>query len=206
MTAEQRRPYDSSRRREDAAGTRAAILDAALELFSTKGYATVTVAEIAAHAGVSLRTVYSSAGGKPELLAAVIARAESSSGGEEVIDRVKELNNPSAVLAALAKGTREGNERSQAIFELARSTASMPEALEIRASLIRRYAELLDVAAGHLMDIDALIPSMTSREAGEILWFCFGVDAWTTTTRDLRKSWAEAERWLLRRAQSMLLR
>ena len=205
MTSERRRTYDSTRRRGAADDTRESILNSALALFAARGYANATVAEVATRAGVSLRTVYSSVGGKAELLAAIIARAEAESGGEEAIERVKELRDPAAVLAALASGTRAGNEQSQAIFELARSTASMPEGAGVRTRLTGHYSELLDVAAHHLADLHALPAALSSAEAGEILWFCFGIDAWTTVTRDLDKSWEEAERWLLARATALLL-
>jgi AcrR family transcriptional regulator len=52
------RPYDSSRRRAQAAATRRDILEAAQRLFVRQGYAATTMAAIAAEAGVSLKTVY----------------------------------------------------------------------------------------------------------------------------------------------------
>src|SRR6266513_1946290 len=56
--AKTRRRYDSPRRREQAAATRRALLEAAQRLFEERGYATTTMAEIAAEAGVALKTVY----------------------------------------------------------------------------------------------------------------------------------------------------
>src|SRR5215471_8698746 len=53
-----RRAYNSPRRREQAAGTRREILDAAQRLFEQQGYAATTMAAIAAEAGVALKTVY----------------------------------------------------------------------------------------------------------------------------------------------------
>src|SRR5512147_146690 len=53
-----RRPYESPRRRAQAAATRHDILTAAQRLFETKGYAATTMAEIAEEAGVALKTVY----------------------------------------------------------------------------------------------------------------------------------------------------
>jgi AcrR family transcriptional regulator len=53
-----RRRYNSPRRREQAAATRRAILDAAQQLFERDGYAATTVEAIAAEAGVALKTVY----------------------------------------------------------------------------------------------------------------------------------------------------
>src|SRR3977135_917951 len=53
-----RRRYDSPRRREQAAATRAQIREAAQRLFERDGYAATTMAAIAAEAGVALKTVY----------------------------------------------------------------------------------------------------------------------------------------------------
>src|ERR1700733_12494473 len=52
------RRYDSPRRREQAAATRALILEAAQRLFEHQGYAATTMSAIAAEAGVALKTVY----------------------------------------------------------------------------------------------------------------------------------------------------
>src|SRR6476659_7515316 len=52
------RRYESPRRREQAAATRRAILDAAQSLCERDGYVVTTMAAIAAEAGVALKTVY----------------------------------------------------------------------------------------------------------------------------------------------------
>src|ERR687889_359524 len=52
------RAYNSPRRREQAAATRRMILEAAQRLFERQGYATTTMAAVAAEAGVALKTVY----------------------------------------------------------------------------------------------------------------------------------------------------
>src|SRR3954454_19825366 len=54
-----KRSYDSPRRREQAAATRRDILGAAQRLFERQAYATTKMSEIAAEAGVALKTVYS---------------------------------------------------------------------------------------------------------------------------------------------------
>src|SRR6478672_7913901 len=53
-----KRTYNSPRRQEQAAATRRQILDAARRLFVRQGYAATTMAQIAAEAGVALKTVY----------------------------------------------------------------------------------------------------------------------------------------------------
>src|SRR5215210_8029754 len=52
------RPYNSPRRREQAAATRGEILQAAQRLFERQGYAATTMAAIASEARVALKTVY----------------------------------------------------------------------------------------------------------------------------------------------------
>src|SRR5881398_2341205 len=53
-----RRRYHSPRRREQAAATRRAMLEAAQRLFERQGYAATSIAAIAANAGVAQKTVY----------------------------------------------------------------------------------------------------------------------------------------------------
>ena len=77
------RAYRSTVRTEQAAATRRAVLTAARELFTTTGYAGTTVADIARLAGVSVDTVYTSVGRKPELLLAVHDMALG--GGDEPV-------------------------------------------------------------------------------------------------------------------------
>src|SRR3981081_3235314 len=75
-----KRRYDASKRREAAARTRTAILDAAVELFPGQGYAATPMAAIAERAGVALDTVYASVGRKPQLARLLIETAISGSG------------------------------------------------------------------------------------------------------------------------------
>ena len=62
------RRYVSPLRREAAARTRLAVLDAARELFTAQGYMATTVDEIAGRAGVSKPTVFAAAGSKQAIL------------------------------------------------------------------------------------------------------------------------------------------
>jgi AcrR family transcriptional regulator len=65
------RPYDSTRRKEQARQTREAILDAAGTMFRERGYARTTVTAVAEAAGVSVETVYKAFGNKAHLLKGV---------------------------------------------------------------------------------------------------------------------------------------
>src|SRR5215469_671645 len=83
MPAPVKRRYDATRRRQAAARTRAAILDAARELFAERGYTATAMTAIADRAGVALDTVYASVGRKPELARLLIETAIS--GTDEAI-------------------------------------------------------------------------------------------------------------------------
>ena len=80
MPAPVKRSYDATRRRQAAARTRAAILDAARELFTERGYTATAMTAIADRAGVALDTVYASAGRKPDLARLLIETAISGTG------------------------------------------------------------------------------------------------------------------------------
>ena len=77
MTGPVKRRYDASRRRQAAARTRAAILEAGRQLFSERGYTATPMTAIADRAGVALDTVYATAGRKPELARLLIETAIS---------------------------------------------------------------------------------------------------------------------------------
>jgi len=62
------RPYRSPLRDEQARATRRAVVGAARDLFVALGWSRTTSEAVAARAGVSRKTVFSSVGGKAELL------------------------------------------------------------------------------------------------------------------------------------------
>src|SRR5688500_2286704 len=68
MKVEVKRPYRSTRRREQAGETRRRIIRAAHDLFVSRGYGRTTMAEVASAAGVAVETVYAAFGNKPTLL------------------------------------------------------------------------------------------------------------------------------------------
>ncbi len=87
-----RRSYDSPVRQEQAAQTRARILQSAGQLFVAEGYGRTTVRQIADAAGVAVDTVYATFGAKPRILTALIdARLSGGSGAANVMDRPEAL-------------------------------------------------------------------------------------------------------------------
>ncbi len=76
-----KRSYQSSLRTQQAEATTRAIVTAATGLFSEKGYGAVSIEAVAAAAGVSRATVFTSVGGKPALLRAAFRAAFGRAAG-----------------------------------------------------------------------------------------------------------------------------
>ena len=80
------RPYRSSLREAQARATRRAIVEAGSALFVERGFAGTTVDAIAAQAGVSRKTVFTSVGGKVGLLKLAIDWALTGDDEPVVLD------------------------------------------------------------------------------------------------------------------------
>jgi AcrR family transcriptional regulator len=72
---QEKRPYVSSVRAEQAAATRSRIIAAASECFSESGWSGTTLARIAERAGVTPQAVHLSVGSKPSLVMAALGQA-----------------------------------------------------------------------------------------------------------------------------------
>src|SRR6266851_3955151 len=70
-----RRFYNTTLRREHAVGTHRRILDAARRLFVARGYASVTMRDVASEAGVAVQTVHAVFGTKLGLAQGIVETA-----------------------------------------------------------------------------------------------------------------------------------
>ena len=86
------------------ANSRAALIDAALEEFSTKGYEAATVAAIAERAGVTTGALYAHFAGKLDLLLATVGLTPA----DEVVDTIVGM-----VGAAVERGVADHEPRSR---------------------------------------------------------------------------------------------
>lgn len=187
-----KRAYSSPLRESGAAQTREAILSAATELFGRRGYGLVTVADIAAAAGVSAKTVFASLGSKREILDRIVDAGVAASRYEEAMRALLELSAPHEVLGALAAGTRAANEAQFVVHEAIRLALPVHEdgaALWERAT--RDYRAAMITAAEHLHALER--PRYPVGETGDLLWLWFGPDAWRTLVAGARWSWDRAE-------------
>jgi AcrR family transcriptional regulator len=199
------RSYRSPRRERDAAETRQEILRAARELFAVRGYARVTVAEIARWAGTAVKTVYASAGTKADILAELLATDVASSGDDEIVAAVRQTRDLASAVCLVARGTRNGNESHRQTLEIMYTSMASHDAAEgFWRQATGEYRRALREIAQHMADVGALAPGLDVASASDRLWFCFGIPAWRTLVHDCGWSYDEAERWLYRQAVRML--
>ncbi|MER7441746.1 TetR/AcrR family transcriptional regulator [Micromonospora avicenniae] len=198
--------YHSPRRADAAAATRASILAAGRELFLRKGYAGTTVSEIAEAARVAVPTVYSSAGGKADILAALIEPITRDPAVAETSAAVLRSEDAAEIVALLGGGVRRTLERHwDVIVELFPQSQSEPAAAEVHERILRAYQEAVGVAAGRLAELGALRPGLSRDDALDVLWFYLGQAAWPALVRDRGWSLERAARWLTAQAAAALL-
>lgn len=201
-----RASYNSPRRQQAAAATREAIIEAALELFACQGYARTTVAQIAEAARVAVNTVYTSVGGKPQLLAAITESGTGDPDVAETLTAVARTSDPAEVIRLTAAGTRQVNERrAKAVAVLLDSAQADHAAAEMLQVTVRYYRETLGTLAGRLEDLGA-VQSPDLNRAADVFWYLFGWTSWRTLITDLGWSWDAAEQWLAQRGIDALLR
>jgi AcrR family transcriptional regulator len=177
MTAsvKKRRPYDSSRRLEQARRNREAILEAAgRELFEV-GYAATTIAEIARAAGVSVETVYKNFGSKSGIVRAIYERGLAGRGPVPAYHRSDEMSasetDPRVIVRKWGALAAEVSPRVSPILLLVRAAAAsdpdlaalLEESDKTRLARMRHNARTLD-DRGFLRD------GMTVATAADILW------------------------------------
>jgi AcrR family transcriptional regulator len=125
------RAYQSAVRQEQAARTRARVVEAADALFIERGYVRTTIKDIAQDAGVAADTVYAAFGSKPRVLTAVLDARLAPAGEASVLDRgeaqhVRDEPDPRRQLQLFAQDMAAVSRRVRPIYEIMR-TASAAE-------------------------------------------------------------------------------
>jgi AcrR family transcriptional regulator len=175
MDSVKRRPYDASRRREQARLTREAIIAAARERFLHEGYTATTIASIADEAGASSDTIYKSFGGKAGLLRAMCADALTGTGpvpAEQRSDAMQSAEtDPARMLRGLGTLTTEVAPRIAPLLLLLATAAESDRAVaQLRADLdAARLARMTQVAQA-LAGKTQLRRGLSVQEAAEIMW------------------------------------
>jgi len=169
-----KRRYDATGRRQAAARTRAAILDAARELFTERGYAATSMTAIADRAGVALDTVYAAAGRKPDLARLLIETAISGTDQaipaeqRDYVRAIQAAPDAGAKIAIYAAAITAIAPRLALVLAIIRQAPDEPELAQLWHQIAERRAAnmrlfVADLASARPLRLDA-------DEAADIVW------------------------------------
>jgi AcrR family transcriptional regulator len=202
-----KRPYDSSRRRDQARLTRARIVEAATGLFVERGYAATPITAVAERAGVAPQTVYGAFGTKSALLVAAIDVAVAGDDESvplferpEVRD-VATTGDPASAAAGIASLSRRLLERAGPLLHAAGTAAASDPELGHRYRLtdMRRLARDLERA-------DLLRSGLDAATAAEVLFALGSPETYRMFT--VARGWSPGryETWLRTALEATVLR
>lgn len=185
------RRYSSPLRRQQAAQTRARILEAAGALFAADGYGRTTIRAIAERADVAVDTVYATFGTKGRVLTALIDQRLAPSGEANVMDRpqaraVRDEPDQRRQLHLFARDIAEVVERVRPVYEILRTAAAVePDMAAVHAEMdtyrlrnMRRVAGWLAERGPLRVDID---------RAAQIIW--------TLASPDVARMLCDGQNW-----------
>ena len=198
-----RRRYDSPRRREQAEATRAAILEAAQRLFERDGYATTTMAAIAAEAGVALKTVYLAFETKAGLLRALWHLRLRGDGGDVPMPERPWFRDtladpdPRARLDRMARQSRAVKDRAGALMGVIRDAAAVDaDAADLWGRIEAEFHGLLEPLAATFAAEGSLRSGLDAARATDLLWMLNHPDLWRLLVAGRGWSPDEYESWL----------
>jgi AcrR family transcriptional regulator len=191
------RPYRSVRRAEQAATTRAAILEASRRLFLEQGYVPTTVTQIARRAGVNVDTLYAVVGPKPDLLRAVVETALS---GEAEAVPAAERSYVREIRAATSAGDKI-DIYAAALAAMAPRTAPVFSVLKAAAlvdascaalhhEITERRAANMRLFAADLRSTGSLRSDLSDDEVADVVWSMNSTDYYLLLVKD--RGWTNA--------------
>jgi AcrR family transcriptional regulator len=172
-----KRRYNSARRQIQARETRLHILQAARQLFTTRGYAGATMEGIAQEAGVAVETVYSAFRSKRAVLARLVDLAVA--GDEEPIpllerpgpQRVRAESDQRQQIRLFAHDIAQIMERVGPLFGVMRSAAiTEPEIALLLQRLLADRHESMAVFVGWVERNGPLRVGLSANEAADSVW------------------------------------
>ena len=200
------------RREQAAARTRAALVQAAAELFVQDGYLQTSVSAIAERAGVGRATVFTSVpGGKPELLA--LARDAAIAGDDEPVPvpqrpwflHAMAATDPRELIRRQAHNYRTIQERAAHLeHALVIGAADAPELAELERTARTQRAHGGRLVIDRLVELGA-VPRARAAASADTLYAVASPDVYLLLTRDRGWTGAKYEKWLTATLVSVLI-
>jgi AcrR family transcriptional regulator len=205
MTEPVKRIYSSQLRATQARETRRAVVSAASDLFVSQGFGRTTANDIAAAAGVSRKTVFTSVGGKVELLKLAI---DWALGGDDqpvaMLDRpdvlkARQETDPDKIVRGWAAIAARTGARVAGLAMAATVAAGIDDDA---AALLDRFGNQRLIGSRHFVQHLAanggLREDLTTDEAVDIVWL--HNDPMTYHRLVIQRQWPtdRFEEWLYR--------
>jgi len=180
-----KRPYDASRRREQARARRLAVVAAAGELFERDGFRPTTITAIAAHAGVSAESIYKGFGTKAALAKAVFDLVIA--GDDEPVpvaerpagQALRDEPDVRRKIAMFAEGLAHRQARSAGVQILIRDGRHADDSLApVWAKLTEEGLAGMTMLGRHLLQTGQLRDGIGLDEVRDVLWNYLAIDAY----------------------------
>jgi AcrR family transcriptional regulator len=204
------RPYNSPRRREQAAATRRAVLDAAQRLFERDGYVATSMTAIATEAQVSNKTVYIAFETKSALLRTLWNLLLRGDEGETPVAQrqwyreVLDEPDPARKLRLNARNSRNAKSRMGNLLKVIRSAAPSDEQIadlwnRIQNDYYGNQGAVVKSMREHVAE------GMSVKRATDILWSLNHPDLWLLLVDQRGWSPDRYEKWCADTACAQLL-
>jgi AcrR family transcriptional regulator len=207
-----RRPYRSTLREDQARATRRAVVGAARDLFLELGWSRTTIDAVAARAGVSRQTVFTSVGGKAALLK--LALDWALVGDDEPVPlterrafaEMEELTDPRSLVARWAEFVAELEERAAPLAAVLVVAADAdPEAAGVHAASEQDRRGGAEFIVSRLATTGGLRPGLTTEHAVAAALVLMDPAVHRTLVREHGWTRAEYTDWIERSATAELL-
>ncbi|MEU8171536.1 helix-turn-helix domain-containing protein [Microbispora hainanensis] len=202
-----------SRRADQARATRRRIIDAARELFLRQGYASTTLDQIAAAAGVAVQTVYFHFGNKATVVKEIVdVLAVGDDEPIPVLDRpwveqVRDEPDGRRALAIWLANSRVIFGRVAPIMKIVRDAAGADAEMAAQWETNQNQRFLAhDTLARHLAGKQALRPDLSIEEAADVIFTLVSVEVYLLLTGARGWTPEEWERWINKILSATILR
>jgi AcrR family transcriptional regulator len=189
-----------------AAQTRRDILDTASRLFTERGYARTSVADIARETRVSVQTIYGSVGQKHQIMSALLDAMDERAGIAELAAQIPGLTDPVALIKVSAQITRQLNERCHDILSGLWSGRHVEQELAKwwEDGMNRHHLGCLTVAQ-RLHDLGALRAPIDVDTAAATMYVTSSVETWIQLRDRLGWTYDRIEAWIVSTLTTALL-
>ncbi|MEU2339828.1 TetR/AcrR family transcriptional regulator [Streptomyces sp. NPDC013172] len=195
------------RREEYPAQTRAAVVDAARQLFAETGFFQTTVREIAKLSRVSPATVYAQCGGKQGLLRSLMDGFTQAGMTDRSVPESLRASDGAFVMRTLAAAylriTKEWGDVIRVVIDVAPHDT---ECKAVLATAQERHRHSLTTVCRHLEDIGALRDDVDAQLATRIITYYYGIDGLLRTREVFGGSLERSNEWLFAQVTAAVLR